>query len=310
MASPGYAVPIPREDRPAAAISLMLLAFLFFATMDTTAKWLVTHGVPVLQVSFLRYAVHFLTILLLFGPRYGRELMRSRAPAKELLRAAFLLGSTVFNFMALAYLPLTVTTAIFFASPLAVCVLAIPVLGEKVGPRRWTAIVIGFIGVLVITQPWSADFHWAMFLSLGALLCAALYFVMTRALAGIDHNMTMQFYASGLAAILLAPPGFAVWTWPESPLPWALLVMLGLLGGIGHMIATTAHRLAPASTLAPLIYSQILYITFYSYTVFAQLPDQATILGTAIIVGSGLYLWARERQVKAAARRHATHHDP
>lgn len=290
--------PSPREDRPGRAVAMMLGTYLVFACMDTTAKWLVTNGVPPLQVSFLRYLGHFLVILALFGPTDFRAMVRSRATGREIVRALFLLGSTVFNFTALVYLPLTVTIAIFFAVPLAVCALSIPILGERVGPRRWAAILVGFLGVLVITRPWDAEAHWAMLLSVAALLCASLYYVMTRMLAGIDHNMTMQFYASALAALFLAPAGLAVWEWPETGLHWALLVALGAAGALGHLAATTAHRLAAASVLAPTVYSQIVYVTLLSALVFAAWPDGPTIAGTAIIVASGLYLWLRERQVK------------
>ncbi|QDL91444.1 DMT family transporter [Paroceanicella profunda] len=289
----------PQENRPVAAILLMLATFLCFATLDTSAKWLVTHGFPAFQVAFVRYIVHFLVVLAIFAPSQGlSSLVRSRAVSKEILRAGFLLGSTVFNFFALRYLPITVTTAVQFASPLAVCALSIPLLGEKVGPRRWFAIGLGFVGVLIITQPWSAEFNWAILLSLGSMLCAALYFIMTRALAGIDHNMTMQFYASGLASAMLVAPAVPDWVWPTDTSMWLLFGALGVIGGAGHYIATTAHRLAPASTLAPIVYVQIIFVTFYSYVIFDTPPDEDTILGTLVIVVSGLYLWARERKVK------------
>ncbi len=290
-------VAAPQEHRPARAVVLMLVTFLLFACMDTAAKWLVTHGVDPLQVSFVRYAGHFALMIVLFAPRERMAMVATKAPGWEVLRSLALLGSTLFNFGALVYLPLTVTVAIFFATPLMVCALSIPILGERVGLRRWAAILVGFAGVLIITRPWSAAFHWAMLLSLGALVSTAMYFISTRRLAGVDTNVAMQTYSSGLATVILAPIALWVWAPPPSALHWGLLAGLAALGLISHTLATLAHRFAGASTLAPTVYAQIVYITLLSFVVFGTVPDGQTVAGTAVIVASGLYLWLRERQL-------------
>lgn len=289
----------PREDRVVTAIILMLVTFLFFSSMDTIAKILVTSDIPAMQVAFTRYFSHFAIVFVVYFPRHGRNVFRSRSPKIQTLRAIALLGSTVFNFAALAYLPLTVTTAIFFASPLAVCLLSIPILNEHVGIRRLTAVFVGFIGVVVITQAWNANFHWAMFMSLAAFLSASTYFVLTRKIAGIDNNPVTQIYASGFATIVLAPVAFFVWTMPSSMLEWVLLFVIGILGAVGHSLLTLAHRFAQASTLAPLVYVQIIYITTFSWVFFNTAPDFWTIVGTGIIVASGLYIWLRESRAPA-----------
>ena len=289
----------PREDRVFAAVLLMLLTFLIFSSMDTIAKILVTSNIPPLQVVFARYLSHFAIVLLVYFPRNGRRVFHSRTPKIQTLRAIALLSSTIFNFSALAYLPLTVTTAIFFASPLAVCLLSIPILNEQVGIRRISAVFVGFIGVVVITQAWNANFHWAMFMSLAAFLSASTYFVLTRKIAGIDNNPVTQIYASGFASVALAPVAFWVWTSPASPLEWVLLFVIGILGAIGHSLLTLAHRFAQASTLAPLVYVQIIYITIFSWVFFNTAPDFWTIIGTGIIVASGLYIWLRESRAPA-----------
>lgn len=289
----------PREDRVLTAILLMLVTFLFFSSMDTIAKTLVTGGIPAMQVAFTRYLSHFAIVLLVYFPRYGRRVFHSRTPKIQALRAVALLSSTVFNFAALAYLPLTVTTAIFFASPLAVCLLSIPILHEHVGIRRLSAVFVGFIGVIVITQAWNANFHWAIFMSLAAFLSASIYFVLTRKIAGIDNNPVTQIYASGFATIVLAPVAFFVWTMPASLLEWTLLFVIGILGAVAHSLLTLAHRFAQASTLAPLVYVQIIYITIFSWVFFNTAPDFWTIIGTGIIVASGLYIWLRESRAPA-----------
>jgi drug/metabolite transporter (DMT)-like permease len=120
--------------------------------------------------------------------------------------------------------------------------------------------------------------------------------VMSRVIAGVDNNSTVQFYVSGTATLLLSPLAFYVWQWPDNLLTWILLGLIGTLGMIGHSVLTRAHQMAEASVLAPTVYSQVIYIAILSWVVFAQPPDQRTIIGTAIIVSSGLFIWYRERQ--------------
>ena len=133
--------------------------------------------------------------------------------------------------------------AIFFAAPLVVCALSVPLLGEKVGPRRWAAIGVGFIGVLVVTRPWGASFHWAMGLSVGALLCASMYFVMTRKLAGVDSAGTQQFLTSLIAVVVALPMGLTGWVWPTLPMDWTAFAMMGVFGWAGHQLANESAAL-------------------------------------------------------------------
>lgn len=288
----------PREDRLGLAVGILAVSFFLFATMDTIAKVLVTSGIPGIQVSLMRFLCHAVAALVFFVPRFGPSVLKSAAPRLQVIRALGLMGSTIFNFIAVGFLPLTVTISIFFASPLLMSLLAIPMLGEKVGIRRLTGIAVGFVGVLVITQPWSAEFHPAMFLSLAAMSCASFYFIMTRKLAGTDNNPVTQIYGSIIPALVIAPFGLAFWIGPEFWWQWLLLVLIGILGFVGHSILTVAYRYAEASRVAPVVYSQILYATFYSWLIFAAIPTASTALGTAIIAASGIYIWARERALK------------
>lgn len=273
----------------------MALAILLFTLIDTSAKWLILTGLPAMQVVFSRYAGAFLTAALFFLPRGGLSEFRSNRPWIQALRALALLGSTIFNFYALKYLPITLTIAMFFAMPIVVTLLSIPILGESVGLRRFLAVVTGFIGVLVIVQPWSAQFHWAVIFSIGALLFASTYFVLTRLLAGVDNNSTSQLWTNGLATLALLPIALQNASWPENPLNMFLFLFIGFLGGVGHILATLAYRFAPASTLAPVTYVQVIYATAVGYLVFDTLPTMWTATGTAIIIASGVYIWQRER---------------
>lgn len=296
-------IPQAREDKPMLGLGLMCLALAMFTSIDSSAKWLILSGLPILQVVFVRYAGHFIASALVCIPREGLGAFRSHAPKLQLLRAFMLLASTVFNFAALKYLPITVTTAINFSSPIVITILSILFLGERIGGRRVVAILVGFVGVMIVVQPWGAAFHPAMFLSLGGLLCASSYFVLTRRLAGVESNSTSQLWASGLATLALAPFGIAAWVWPAAGVDWFVLCMIGVFGASGHGIAVAAHRFADASSLAPMTYIQVIYATASGFFIFGNLPTWATAIGTAIIIASGVYIWRRERELMLKRRR-------
>ena len=295
---------LPVEDRRLLGIALMVLAYLLFTGIDTCAKWLVLHGFPVWQVVGLRFAVHAALVLVLFLASEGVTLFRPHRPALVGARGLCLLAGTVFNFLAVRHLPLTLTSTIFFTMPLIVCALSVPFLGEKVGIRRWTAILVGFGGVLVATRPWSVDFDWAVLYSLGGALSASIYAMLTRKLAGVDSAATLQFFASALPALAISPLALADWQWPAAlpaALPdWAALALIGVFGFAGHQAMTRAHRFAPASVLAPFVYTQFAFMTASSWLIFDQPPDAPMLLGGLVVLGSGLYVWARERQLAAA----------
>ncbi len=286
------------ERRLGFAVALNLLAFLCFTTMDTGAKWLVMSTMTALQVTWLRYVVHFAWVIVLFWPRHGPGLVRSKKPMLQAFRGSLLLLGTLFNFASLLYLPLTITIAIFFSIPLIVCLLSVPVLGEVVGIRRLTAVFVGFCGVLVIVSPWNESFDPHIVLCLIAAVCVAGYFVMSRRMAGVDSNAIMQFYTSGIATLLLTPAVFfiAPLSLDISGTSFLVALMIGSLGMLGHTMLTRAHRHAEASVLAPTVYSQAIYVVFFSWFIFQQTPSVSTFIGTSIIIASGLYLWLRERQ--------------
>ncbi|SHI06004.1 DMT family transporter [Marivita hallyeonensis] len=289
---------LPREDKTAAGIGVMLLAVALFTCIDTSAKWLLIAGLPALQVVFARYAGHLIVALLVYLPQEGRAALRSQSPKLQFLRSICLLGSTILNFLALSYLPITLTTTIQFTIPIVVTLLAIPMLGETVGIRRIVAVCVGFSGVLVVTQPWGAEWHPAMLFSITSVIVASLYFVMTRMLAGIESNATQQVWSSAVATAVLLPFVIKGWTWPSDPTAWVVFCGIGFFGATGHIAATTAHRWADASLLSPMFYAQIVFAAFAGIVVFNTWPTIYTLGGGAIIIASGLYIWARERKVK------------
>lgn len=299
----GAARPVaPQEDRRLLGVVLMMTAFLLFTGIDSCAKWLIQAGLPPMQVVFVRFAGHVALVAALALPALGLALLRTGDPWGVGLRALCLLGSTICNFLAVQHLPLTLTSAIFFTMPLWICALSVPLLGERVGLRRWAAILVGFGGVLIATRPWSGEIHWAVVYSLAAALGAAFYAILTRRLAGVASTDTQQFYAAGVATLGVAPFAFADWTWPSGGVDWTVFLAIGVFGWAGHQVLTIAHRFAPASTLAPFIYSQIIFMTASSWVIFAQPPDAYVILGAAIVVAGGLYIWLRERELARAGR--------
>jgi len=181
------------------AYVLMLCGFLCFSVMDTSAKWLAAAAIPVLQIAWLRYVGHLVVALAAYVPGQGLSIVKSKNPRLQSIRALFLLSGTCLNFTAVKFLPLTITIAIFFVTPLMVCLLSIPVLGEKVGIKRLLSVLVGFGGVIIIVQPWDQSFNPHVFISIAAMLCVSGYFVMSRLIAGIDSNATTQVYVSGLA---------------------------------------------------------------------------------------------------------------
>ncbi len=289
---------IPLNGTPTTAFGLMLVSFLCFAIMDTSAKWLVLAAIPSLQVAFLRYFVHFIWVILIYFPKNGMAITRSRNPRLQFLRAFLLFSATAFNFTALKYLPLTTTTAIFFAAPMLVCLLSVPILKEKVGIKRFVAVAVGFVGVLIIVAPWEEQFDYHIFLAVGALFGASGYFIMSRVIAGVDSNSVAQFYCAGVPSLILLPVVLTMWEWPSTGLDWVLLVLIGSLGMFGHSVLTAAHRFAEASVLAPTVYSQIIYITLFSWLIFDTVPNLSTAIGVVIIIASGVYIWNRERALQ------------
>lgn len=277
---------------------MMVLAVALFTCIDTSAKWLLIAGLPALQIVFARYVGHLVVALTLYLPQEGLTALRSQSPRLQFLRSICLLGGTILNFIALSYLPITVTTTIQFTMPIMVTILAIPMLGETVGIRRIIAVCVGFLGVLVVTQPWSAAWHPAMLLSITAVVVASLYFVFTRMLAGVESNATQQIWSSFVATAILLPFVIKGWVWPSDLMAWAVFCAIGIFGATGHIAATTAHRWADASLLSPMFYTQIVFAALASIFIFDTWPTVYTLGGGAIIIASGLYIWARERKVK------------
>lgn len=295
----GRAVPARRPASTARdrliGIALMCGALACFTGLDASAKWLGGQGLDPLLVTWARYAFAVALATLFVNPWTTPGVTRTTRPWLQLGRSVLLLLSTVLNILALRYLQLTETMAIQFTTPLLVALIAGPMLGEWVDRRRLIAIVVGFVGILVITRPGLGDMHPAALFSVGAAICYAFYNIATRILAAHDSSATTMFY-SGLAGVLLVTPILPhVWTTPASPLVWAVLVAIGAFGALGHWLLILAHARAPAPVLAPFIYTQLVWMAGAGYLLFGDVPNRWTLAGAMIVIGSGLYLLSRER---------------
>ncbi|KZD12511.1 DMT family transporter [Oceanibaculum pacificum] len=288
----------PETDN-AKGILLLMLAVGCFSCMDATAKFLLRdHAMP--QVLWARYSFHLLAMLLVLGPGRSLKLMRTSRPALQSLRGLLLLGSTGFFFLGIQHIPLAAATSINFLAPLLVVALSAPMLGEKVGPRRWAAVVIGFAGVLVILRPGLGAMHPAAFYILGVALMFAFFSLITRILGRTEDPTGMLLYTAVIGAALasLAAPFY----WTEVSLRgWLLFALIGGLGCIGHLVLIKAYLLAEASALAPFSYSQLIWALLLGFILFGDLPDALTVVGAGIVTLSGLYVWHRERQAQHRA---------
>ncbi len=286
----------PRRQR-LIGIALMCGAVASFACLDCMAKYLGTH-MDVLQVVGVRYASAFIIALTFSNPLNQPGMLRTGRPVLQLGRSVLMLGSTVFNFMAFRYLQLDEALAILFSTPFLIAILAGPVLGEWVGWRRWTAIMVGFVGVLVVVRPGVGGLQWAALLSVASAFCYAGYSITTRMLSTTDSTQTTLFYANLLGFVVMVPVLPFVWTPPPSWLDWVLMVGMGAFGAGGHFLLILAHRNAPASVLSPFMYTQIIGAITLGYLVFGNVPSHWTLAGAGIVIASGLYLLNRERKVR------------
>lgn len=274
-------------------------AVALFAVVDTSAKWLILAGLPALLVAFMRYFGALVLILAVALPQEGLAAFRSVNPKLQFMRSICLMLSTVLNFIALSYLPLSTVVSIMFAGPVMTTLLAVPLLGEKITPKRLAAVLLGFSGVLVVMQPWGDGFQPAMLISIGAMLATSVYFILTRKLAN-EAQTTQQIWTTLVASLVLLPFALTHPALPQNTLEWAVILLIGPVALAAHTLVVQAHRLAPASVLAPVIYLQLIFVSITGYVIFGSVPGFSVIVGGAIIIAAGLWL----RQIdRAAARR-------
>lgn len=286
---------------PTAAILLVFGTGILFACLDASAKYLVLSGIPAQFVAWVRFAEHVVLALILLRGWANPAVFRYRSLPRQLGRGIFLFGSTFFNFQALQTLQLAEAMSIMFFSPMVVTALAGPMLGEWAGWRRWLAVFVGLIGVLVITRPGFAAFGLGHVYALCAMASYSFYVLMTRQMAATETAESLIFYSALAPVVLMSPVVPYTATLPTDAFHWLILLSLGFYGGIGHWLLIKAYKLASTTALAPYPYLQMVWMILFGYLVFDQLPDRWTLVGAAIIVASGLYIVHREHRLRLAS---------
>jgi len=287
------------DTSPALAIALILLTGFILAGMDATAKYLALE-VPIAMVIWGRYFFHtVITFSIYAGKSRSLGFLRARKPGLQLIRAAALFGATSCMYMAITRMQLGDASAIQFLAPVLVTALSGLLLGEHVGPRRWAAVLFGFIGVLLVARPGSGVLGWAALLPLATAGLLAVYLLMTRIIRGQDDAATTTFYSTAVGAFVLS--ALVPFFWQDlSPLQWGLMVTMGSAGAIGHFMLIKAFFSAEASMLAPFTYSQVVAAILWGLLIFGDVPSGWTIAGALVVSGSGLYVWYRESRLRKA----------
>lgn len=271
----------------------MLLSVLIAAGMDATSKYL-SQTYPVMQIVWARYAFQALPLMLVLAPKLPRLMRTTRLPM-QLMRSALLLGATVTFIYGLKRLPLTEASTILFLAPLIVTALSLPMLGERVGPRRWMAVAAGFGGALIIIRPAGEVVNLWVAFPLATAFLYALYMVATRQLSRTDSSLTTLVYTGLVGTLVMSAIIPFDWVVPDAR-GWMLMVALGIMGSLNHFALILAFRAAPAAVVSPFDYSRLIWATMLGYVIFGNLPDGWTLLGATVIVGAGLYVYRREAQ--------------
>ncbi|MBM3483138.1 MAG: DMT family transporter [Alphaproteobacteria bacterium] len=292
MAMPS--TPRPSLNRPLIAILFMCATtVVLFPSLNTAMKHLASiYGVP--EVIFMRSTGHMVIMLALLMPGHGFAIFRTQRLGWQLGRSALQGASTGLYTTALIFIPLTTATTVAFTAPLLVVALSGPMLGERVGPRRWAAVLVGFIGALIIIRPGGAVMHWADFLVIGSAACYAAYQLLTRRIALYDSSRTTGIYTIVVSLIVSAAIVPFFWTTPVSWIDWGLFASMGIAGGLGHFCMVKAYQYGQASMVGPFDYGQLIGAAVLGSLVFSEFPDLWTWIGAAILIASGIYIARRE----------------
>ena len=298
------------QDQIVKAMLLMIVAMLFIPGMDSVGKWLsITHGISPATIVFARFFVQTIIVYLLIILGTGSFKVFAQKPFFNLLRGVFIACASMVFFTAIKYMPLADAIAIFFVEPIIVMFMSWMFLGETLGWRRVVAAIVGFLGAVLVIQPSYELFGLVSLLPLCTAVLFSIYLVLTRKFGQQEDLFAMQFFAgiggmimSTCAMMIGGAAGFADLTFslPTTNVSVFGLFMVGVLATITHLMIVRAFSIAPASTLAPFQYIEIISATFLGYYIFGDFPNNSQWVGTIIIIASGLFIFWRERQMANA----------
>jgi drug/metabolite transporter (DMT)-like permease len=282
------------KNKPLLGIALMICAMLIFPFLDVVAKFLGQQNVPVIEIVWARLFFGMLITAPLLWRMEGLQSLIPREPRLNMARAGFILISTMCFFGALRYQGIAETLSIYFVQPLIVTMLAPFMLNEHVGMRRWLAVLIGFIGVLIIIRPGFQSLNPGVFLALGAGLGSAISLVLTRKLAGGSSAMANTFYTSLFGASFASVVVIFVWHTPTQH-QMMFFILLAAIGTFGNYLTISAMGYAEASLLAPLGYTEMINAVLAGWYFFGNFPDGWTFVGVAVLIACAVYISYRER---------------
>jgi drug/metabolite transporter (DMT)-like permease len=256
---------------------------------------------PAAQITWARFTGHLIFMLAVFLPKYRWTLLRTRRPFLQISRSMLMLVSNLVFVMAIGSVPLATASAIGFTSPLIVTALSVPLLHEQVGWRRWTAVLVGFVGALMVIHPGNGLADPAVLLILASSFAYALYQIATRSVGRVDSAATGIIFAALLGSLVMSLVMPFIFVMPTSLFDWLLFGSLGLLGGFGHYLVIQAFQRGPAAVIAPLGYVELVGSAALGYLIFKHFPDLWTWLGAGVIIASGIYIALRERRRRQGA---------
>ena len=283
------------------AAGLMLLSTAFFGLMAVVIRIASDAGIATVQIAFFRNFFGLLA-LLPFLWRSGPAVLRTRQLPRYFLRSAIGVGSMLCGFWAIGNLPMAQAISLAYSAPLFVTIAAVIFLHEKVRMRRWSAVVIGFIGVLVIVQPGSTTFSGGTLVALSAAVLSGVVAIQIKQLSRIDPADTIVLYTYFFWVPLSLVPALFSWQWPHG-IAWLWVVVIGIFGTGGQLLWTRALKLGEVSALTPISFMQLPLVALAAWLLFGERPSRWTILGAAIIFSANIYIAHREVQL---ARRAAT----
>ena len=285
-------------DNALRGIGLMVASTLLISMMHLSIRHVAAGGVHPFEIAFFR-SLFALVVVLPWFVRHGLAPLRTQHIGLHALRAVFNVGAMLAFFYALSIAPLSQVTALGFTAPIFATALAALLLGEVVRLRRWTAIAVGFAGVLVIVRPGVAEIGPGQLLTLGSSLSWACALLVIKTLSRTDSSVTIISYMALLMMPLILVPAVFVWEWPDAgQLFW--LVLIGILGGAGQLCMTELLRLADTATVMPIDFCKLLWVSALAFVAFGEIPDVFTWIGGSIIFASTLYITYRERAGRAA----------
>jgi len=274
----------------------MVAAMMVVPFMDALAKYL-SDRYAVSQLTWARFFFHFMILAPIVLYRHGAAALRPAQPVLQLVRSGFTLLATILFFAAIARMPIADALALLFVSPMVVTSLSPVMLGERVGARRWAAVIAGFLGALIILRPGLGVAQLASFLAIGAGCSFALYTLLTRKLSGSAPPLVTLAYSAVTGAVLMSVAVIPDWITPP-PMDLLMMAGIGAIAAVGHFLLIRAFDYAPASLLAPYSYSEIVMATAVGWFIFSDFPDSWTWTGITVIVASGIYISWRERRKK------------